>query len=101
MRNVDTSRGLCGVGAPGSGGGTPCATSLGEMEALLSCKEPTFVCVGQELENMTFFIREGRYKQQILVKLLCWSFLLGVEAFWGKELFLGELGCKLELKKGS
>lgn len=26
----------CGVGAPGSGGGTPCATSLNEMEALLS-----------------------------------------------------------------
>lgn len=28
----------CGVGAPGSGGGTPCATSQREMEALLSCK---------------------------------------------------------------
>ncbi|XP_063757767.1 PH-interacting protein isoform X3 [Eleginops maclovinus] len=27
----------CGVGAPGSGGGTPCATSQREMEALLSC----------------------------------------------------------------
>lgn len=28
----------CGVAAPGSGGGTPCATSQREMEALVSCK---------------------------------------------------------------
>lgn len=28
----------CAVGAPGSGGGTPCATNQREMEALLSCK---------------------------------------------------------------
>lgn len=34
----------CGVGAPRSGGGTPCATSLRAMEALVSCSNYT-LCV--------------------------------------------------------
>lgn len=38
----------CGVGAPGSGGGTPCATSRREMEALLSCKNHHFSCAWVE-----------------------------------------------------
>lgn len=56
----------CGVGAPGSGGGTPCATqSDGGALVLqeLSLVRMGWKHMGPELENSTFF--EGELKHYV------------------------------------
>lgn len=86
----------CGVGAPGSGGGTPCATShteeRGDGGALVLQEPPwwwRYVCVentrgGQELENRTFF---SEYKQCVQGSWSCSSQMSGV----GMLVFFGEV----------